>query len=217
MQTDLTAFTATIIGAHLLGTVPFGVLIARAFGEPDIRSQGSGNIGATNVWRVVGPGAAVCVYVCDIGRGALAMVIARSVEQSVIDQDLFLAVCAVAVVLGNVFPFYLKFRGGKGVSTALGAVLTVLPLETAVCVLVFSVVVAMSRFVSLGSIVAACSLCPVIVVEIFYLESPVPLTYLYFSILLGVVILVSHRENIGRLLAGTENRFSWSSQPNQTG
>jgi len=214
---DLVALAGAIAIAYLLGTIPFGLLIARLFGEPNLRGKGSGNIGATNVWRVVGPKAAILVYLCDVGKGALAVTIGRAMPQTRIEPETLIVLCTAAVVLGSIFPFYLKFKGGKGVSTALGAVMTLLPLEAVVCVLVFSVVVTWSRIISLGSIIAACSLCPIILVEVHYLNEPVPQLYLYMSILVGLVVLVSHRDNISRLLDGTENRFTPDSRTKQIG
>jgi glycerol-3-phosphate acyltransferase PlsY len=206
-----------VVIAYLLGTVPSGLLISRMFGVHDIRKEGSGNIGATNVWRVIGPRAAIWVYIMDIGKGAAAVLMARGFQQSLVGGDVFLVMCAAAVILGNIFPFYLRFRGGKGVNTALGAVAVLLPVETFICVAVFLTVVSASRFISLGSMAAACSLCPVILVETYMLGIPVPSVYLYLSIMLAFVILIAHRRNIGRLLSGTESRFSFSSKAGRAG
>ncbi|HVP07382.1 MAG TPA: glycerol-3-phosphate 1-O-acyltransferase PlsY, partial [Candidatus Acidoferrum sp.] len=144
-----------IVVAYLLGAIPFGLIIARLYGVHDVRQSGSGNIGATNVWRVAGPRAAAWVYLLDIGKGAAAVAIARFVHQDTIQRDLFLVFCAMAAVLGHVFPVYLRFRGGKGVNTGLGVMLSLLPLETLISVAVFVIIVALSKFISLGSIIAA--------------------------------------------------------------
>src|SRR3972149_965893 len=116
-----------LLGAYLLGGVPFGLISSRLCGVPDIRSQGSGNIGATNVWRVVGPKAGIWVLVLDVGKGAAAVLAARLIDQTLVSHDLFLTGCAAAAIVGHVFPIYLRFKGGKGVNTALGVMITLLP------------------------------------------------------------------------------------------
>ena len=115
----LTALTAILI-AYLVGAIPFGLVVARIFGVRDIRQVGSGNIGATNVLRTLGMRAAVWVFLLDIGKGAVPVLLAGSVSQSAIRPDLFLVLVGLAAVLGHVLPVYLGFRGGKGVATAFG-------------------------------------------------------------------------------------------------
>jgi glycerol-3-phosphate acyltransferase PlsY len=109
---------AVILLAYLLGGIPFGLFIARAYGIKDIRNHGSGNIGATNVLRAAGPKAAIWVYILDIGKGIVAVLIARIVDQAFLPRDTFLVITALAAVFGHVFPVYLAFKGGKGVNTA---------------------------------------------------------------------------------------------------
>jgi glycerol-3-phosphate acyltransferase PlsY len=204
---------APILIAYLLGAVPFGLLVARTFGVKDIRREGSGNIGATNVWRVAGWKAAILAYLLDIGKGAGAILIAGTFAAGAIDHDLLLVLAAVAVALGSIFPVYLRFRGGKGVSASLGAVVIMLPLETLICLGVFLVVVLLTRYISLASMTAALGLVLVLLVEILALDRPVAAVYLYFSVGLALVIIWAHRHNIGRLTAGKESRFSLSSPP----
>lgn len=213
---DIVVVAATVIIAYLLGTIPFGLLVARLYGVRDIRKHGSGNIGATNVWRLAGPKAAVWVYILDIGKGVLAVTVARFFHQSLMPHDVLLVVAAVCVVVGNIFPFYLGFKGGKGVNTTLGAVLSLVPVEALICLGLFVIVVAITRYISLGSIVGACALCPVILIEKYLFDKPVAMVYLYLSILIALVILVTHRQNIVRLLSGTESRFSFSSKSRHT-
>lgn len=203
--------------AYLLGAVPSGLLIARAFGVSDIREQGSGNIGATNVWRVVGAKAAVWVYLADIGKGALAVYLARLFPTQLIDYDLFLVLAAVTVVLGNVFPIFLGFKGGKGVNTSLGTLLVLLPLETGICLLVFALVVSITRFISLGSIMGALTLVTSLIVETQLLNRNIPNIYLYLGVALALMVIFSHRQNIKRLANRTESRFSWSGRTNKAG
>ena len=213
---SITTLIPIVIG-YLLGAIPAGLIVARCFGVRDIRKEGSGNIGATNVWRVVGPGAAIWVYVFDIGKGVVALLIARQFDPTIFSRDLLLVICAVAVVLGNIFPVYLSFKGGKGVNTSLGAMLVLLPWETLICVAIFILVVWWTRFISLGSIVGALSLCLILAGERFLMDRAIADVYLYLGAALALVILLSHRQNIRRLVAGTENRFSLSSKTGKAG
>lgn len=201
---------AVLLLAYLLGAIPFGLLVARWFGISDIRSHGSGNIGATNVWRVAGPKAAVWVYALDIGKGVVAVLIARAVTQSWLPRDTFLVLTALAAVLGHVFPVYMRFRGGKGVNTGLGVIATLLPLEALICLVVFVIVVAFSRYISLGSIIGSISLASVVGIERQLLDRQIAVIYLYLTIVLALLVIATHWKNIGRILNGTENHFSFS-------
>ena len=210
----MTTTVLPILGAYLLGAIPFGLLVARVFGVPDIRAHGSGNIGATNVWRVLGARAGVWVYLLDIGKGIVAVAAASRLEQTYLSQELFLILCAVAVILGHVFPVYLRFKGGKGVSAALGASLVLLPIETAVGVGVFVLVVSTMKYISLGSLAGAISIPAVIVLETKFLDRAVPDIYLFLTIIIACFVILTHRQNIQRLMNGKESRFSFSSKGN---
>lgn len=203
----------TALLAYLLGAIPFGLVVARFFGVEDIRRQGSGNIGATNVGRIAGFRAALWVYVGDIGKGVLAVLLARLVagntDVSYISVDLFLVICALAAVLGHIFPVYIGFRGGKGVNTGLGVMITLLPYETLLAVGVFALLVLVTRYVSLGSICAGLALFAFVAVEKHVLSRDIAAVYFYLTLALAIVVIVTHRQNIGRLLSGTENRISF--------
>jgi glycerol-3-phosphate acyltransferase PlsY len=207
---------APIIAAYLLGSIPFALLVARIYGIADLRREGSGNIGATNVWRVAGPAAAVWVFAGDIGKGVLAMLVARLIlDRSGVDpgaHDAVLVACAVAAVLGHVFPLYLGFRGGKGVNTGLGVMIVLLPLPTLIALAVFLIVVSISRFVSLGSIIAAVALPAAVLVQRLAFDVAIADIYLWLTAALALLVLATHRDNIGRLAAGTENRLSFGSR-----
>jgi acyl phosphate:glycerol-3-phosphate acyltransferase len=212
---DLLLITAVVVAAYLFGAIPFGLLIARLYGVSDVRALGSGNIGATNVWRVAGVKAAVWVFLLDIGKGALAVVLARLIHQEMFNRELLLVISGAAAVLGHVFPVYLRFRGGKGVNTGLGVMLSLLPLETLACVAVFVIVLIATKFVSLGSILAAMALAAIVIVEHFWLRPEVSTVYVPLTAFLALFIVITHRQNIQRLLSGTENRFSLKSKPSQ--
>jgi glycerol-3-phosphate acyltransferase PlsY len=202
---------AIIVLAFLIGGIPFGLLVAKAFGIRDLRELGSGNIGATNVWRVAGPKAAIWVYLLDIGKGVLAVLIARLVDQSAMPRDWFLVATALAAVFGHVFSPYLRFKGGKGVNTGLGVMLVLMPIEILITLGVFVIVVALSRYISLGSIVASLCLFAATLVEKLVMHLDISYVYIGLTLILAVVIIVTHRSNIRRLIDGTESRFSLSS------
>lgn len=186
--------------AYLLGSIPFGYLLVRAFKNEDIRATGSGNIGATNVLRSGAKGLGIATLLLDLGKACAAVWIAKWIAPG--NYDLAVAAAAVAVA-GHVYPVWLKFRGGKGVASALGVFLA-LTWPSALCILsVFVVVVALTRFVSLGSIIAAASL-PFFAFYFVPYRSPIVIAGFLF---ITVLIIAKHHQNIRRLLAGTESRF----------
>jgi glycerol-3-phosphate acyltransferase PlsY len=186
--------------AYLLGSIPFGYLLVKIFRKQDIRATGSGNIGATNVLRSGAKGLGIATLALDLGKAYLAVWIAKSLAPG--NFDLAVA-AAVAAVLGHVFPVWLGFRGGKGVASALGVFLA-LTWPSALCILlVFIVVVALTRFVSLASIIAAASL-PFFAFHFVPERSPIVIAGFLF---LTVLIIAKHHQNIRRLLSGTESRF----------
>ncbi len=187
-------FLAVVV-AYLVGAVPVGFLVALAFGLGDIRRHGSGNIGATNVLRTMGKGAAVLTLIGDVAKGALAVWLGRLVS---IDAA---PAAAVAAVVGNCWPVFLRFRGGKGVATGSGALFALVPLAVAPAAIVWIAITAGFRYVSLGSVLAA--LCvPLGAAMLAY-----PWPSVLASVVVAAIILLRHRENIGRLLAGTERRL----------
>ncbi len=189
--------------AYLLGSIPFGYLLVLIFRKEDIRKTGSGNIGATNVARSGAKGLGILTLVLDALKGFLAVVIARHFAQQygLPAQDLA-AAAALAAVVGHCFPVWLGFRGGKGVATALGVFLALAPL-TVLCLLgVFLVIVMLTKFVSLASIVAA-ALFPLFALP-HATRTPIVLAG---YILIPLIVILKHHQNIRRLLSGTENRF----------
>lgn len=196
----MTSWLICIPLAYLLGSIPFGYLLVKAFREEDIRSTGSGNIGATNVARSGAKGLAIATLLLDLGKGFVAVEIAKHIAPG--NYDLAVA-AAVAAILGHVFPVWLGFRGGKGVASALGVFLA-LSWPTALSALaIFLVIVILTRYVSLASILSSAAL-PFFGLHFVRQRSPILLAGFFF---IPVLIIVKHRQNIRRLLSGTENRF----------
>jgi len=189
-----------IIFAYLLGSIPTGVILARAFGEVDLRKHGSGNIGAANVYRTVGKKIGIITLLGDILKGLIPVLLARSV----LDSFLGVGFVALAVFLGHLYPLYLKFKGGKGIATALGAFLALSPLPALLSFIIFILVLYRWRYVSLGSL-AATAAFPVL---LFFFN--MPKIYILFAVAIGGFIFFRHRENIRRLLEGKESKFGAS-------
>jgi len=185
-----------VVAAYLLGSIPTGLLLARAFGV-DIRSTGSGNIGATNVYRTLGRKVGVMTLVGDCLKGLVPVMAARCLGVS----GGWIALVGLAAFLGHVYTIFLGFKGGKGVATALGVFLGISPVAVLAALAIFSLVLWKWRYVSLASITAAAAM-PVLVTLIGQ-KSSVPL----MSLAIAAVVIHKHRENIERLRAGTENKF----------
>lgn len=185
--------------AYLLGGVPFGYLLVKIKTGQDVRTLGSGNIGATNVLRATGRWPAILVLLLDIAKGFLAVCFAGVLLGG---SPLWMSAAALAVMAGHAFPVFLKFRGGKAVASCVGAFLCLAPLALLAALLVFVVVVAKSRYISLGSISAAATL-PLAVWLINRPDGAVTGA----AAVAGAFIIWRHHENIRRLRAGTENVF----------
>ena len=194
--------------SYLAGSFPTSLIVAKKFRGIDIREHGSGNAGGTNVLRVVGWKAALLVAAVDVGKGALAAgLIWRIAAPAPLDGPSLAAAAGAAAVLGHVFPVFAGFRGGKGVGTAAGVMAVLHPLALAACVPLFAGVVALTRIVSLASVCSALAF-PVAVLCIggpaWVRSNPLPSGIVTA---LALFIVFTHRSNLKRLLAGTENRF----------
>jgi glycerol-3-phosphate acyltransferase PlsY len=190
------AIVLLIVFAYLMGSVPCGYLLGKMSGI-DVRSVGSGNIGATNVVRALGKGRGGMTLLADAAKGYLPVFVGLRLEF----DAAAIALIAIAAFLGHLYPLFLNFQGGKGVATALGALLALAPTATLVLVVVFAVAVLVSRIVSLGAIAAAMA-APLALW--FFSQS---LVFVAMGLFLGAMIILRHRGNIQRLLAGTEPRF----------
>lgn len=185
---------------YLIGAIPFGLLIGRMAGI-DVRSQGSRNIGATNVSRLLGKKLGLLTLLCDCLKGFLPMSLAALALAESPSREAVVAATGLMAVLGHMFPIYLRFRGGKGVATGLGVFLYFSPLAILISLLVFLGTVALSGFVSAGSLLAS-ALIPLWL----YLLGVSP-TVVGVAALIALLIWIKHRENIGRLLQGTEKTW----------
>jgi glycerol-3-phosphate acyltransferase PlsY len=187
-----------VLGAYLLGSISFATLLVGLATGKDIRTEGSGNAGATNVLRSHGKALGLTVGLLDVAKGALGVALVRWITA----DPIYLSAAAVAAVLGHVFPVFYGFRGGKGVATAVGAFVVLTPLATLVCVAVFVVLVAATRYVSLGSVVAIC-LMPPVAGLLFHASLPV----VGAGAAVAVLVVFKHTGNLKRLAAGTERKL----------
>jgi glycerol-3-phosphate acyltransferase PlsY len=195
----VTGLLAVLI-AYLLGSIPFGYLIVRLKTGGDVRQTGSGNIGATNVLRTTGRAAGVVTLLLDFGKGYLALLLAARLTDG---DPWWTSAAALAVILGHAYPVFLGFKGGKAVASTVGAFLFLTPSAIGAVVLVFVVAVALTRYISLGSILAA-GLFPLAV----YLIAHPPFPVIFASLFAGAFIVYRHRENIVRLKQGNERVLS---------
>jgi glycerol-3-phosphate acyltransferase PlsY len=193
-----------LVAAYLIGGIPFGYLLVKLKTGRDVRSVGSGNIGATNVLRTTGRSAAVITLLLDIGKGALAVWIADRFTQG---SPVWTSAAALTVMAGHAYPVFLKFRGGKAVASFIGAFLYLTPLPLLATLVLFVIVVAATRFISLGSILGA-GCFPLAV----YLIDHPPLPVLAAALIAGVFIVIRHKSNVERIRAGNENVFSFGSR-----
>ncbi len=193
-----------LFGAYLLGSIPSAVWIGKYFYKIDVREYGSGNAGATNVFRVLGKKAGIPVLLIDVLKGFVAVSLAYLGHDTVgsyqyINLQLVLG---IASLVGHIFPIFASFRGGKGIATLLGIILAILPYAAFISMGIFIVVLLISSYVSLSSMTAALSF-PIIVILIFKTTSP---SLIIFSILIAIMVLITHQKNIERLLRREESK-----------
>src|ERR1700687_1227212 len=188
--------------AYLLGSIPFGLLVAKVFGRGDVRKEGSGNIGATNVSRVAGPLAGILTLLLDGAKGAAAVLVAgRYSNESAMGMVL-------AALVGHCFPVWLKFKGGKGVATAAGVYLALCPPAFLAGLILFLLVAGFSRYVSLGSVAAAVGL-PLLMYFFWWQHYAPPPVITFGALAVAVLIVYKHDGNLQRLVEGTEPKFSF--------
>lgn len=198
--------------AYAIGSINFSVLISKKIAGFDVREKGSGNAGSTNVLRAVGVKAAIITLICDILKGIVAILIAVLIGNILgnTDRALLVQIAGILVVIGHTFPIFFQFKGGKGVATSLGVLLITNWKIGLICLTFALVIIIITKMVSMGSMGAAI-LFPVLTIFIgdSFIVSATGLKYLIFSIILAVFVIFNHRENIKRIMNGTENKLSF--------
>lgn len=193
-----------LIIAYLLGSIPTAVWIGKAFYNTDIRQHGSKNAGATNTFRVLGKAAGSVVFILDVAKGYFAIFLMSQYAEH--ENPAFISTyiigAAVCAVLGHVFPILASFKGGKGVATAFGVLLAMTPVAALICFSIFLLIWLFSNYVSLGSIIAAFAY-PIVQ---FFLDSEQDEIILIFSIVISITVILSHKNNIMRLINGIETK-----------
>jgi acyl phosphate:glycerol-3-phosphate acyltransferase len=189
-----------VLASYLLGAIPTSYLVSRYGAGIDLREHGSGNLGATNLYRVLGWKYAVPVALFDIAKGAVPVLFFAPLASG---SQLFALACGVAAILGHVLSVFVRFKGGKGVATAAGVMLALTPIALGVAAAVWGILVLLTGYVSLGSIAAAA----VLPFAVYLLESPSTPELLWIDTLIAAGVIFLHRRNIQRLIKGTENRF----------
>ncbi len=202
---------ALLLVSYLLGSIPFGVILAKLFGGADVRKAGSGNIGATNVARVAGPAAGVLTLLLDTAKGWSAVWLAGRFMHG---EAGFLVAAGVFALLGHCFPLWLRFRGGKGVATAAGVFTALCPEAMLAALILFALVVWFWRYVSLGSLAAA-AVIPLLVYFLWAPHFAPPNVVTWGSLAISALVIFQHRGNIGRLVRGEEPKFSISKKQDE--
>lgn len=186
-----------LILSYFLGSIPNGLIFGKLIWKKDLRNFGSGNIGATNAWRTLGKPAGLLIFALDFLKGSLSVFLAEKILQ----EPLLMILAGIFAIIGHTFSIFLKFHGGKGVATGLGVIAMLMPKITVIVFLIWLAIVFVTRYVSLGSIVA--SVC-VPILAIFFGE---PIEFILFGAIAAVFITIRHKENISRLASGTENKI----------
>ncbi len=189
-----------VILSYIIGSIPFGLIIGKLFYKIDVREHGSHNIGASNIYRTLGPIAGIATLILDFLKGFVPVYIIKILPTGTIG----LAITAgIFSILGHAFSIFLKFRGGKAVATSTGVFTALFPLPTFITFIIFVIIVWLSKFVSLGSMLSAVFL-PVLVAVFNY-----DLLSICFAVCIGILVVILHHENIKRLITGKENRFNF--------
>jgi glycerol-3-phosphate acyltransferase PlsY len=187
-----------LVAAYLLGSVPFGYLLVKWVKGVDVRTKGSGNIGMTNVWRVAGAKWGILTLVLDIAKGALAVAIARHFDP---DDQLLIVMSGLVALVGNVFSVFLKFKGGKGIGISVGVFFSLLWMPSTAGLIVFLIALAIGRMISIGSLLGVTTMAG-LTLYIHGMD-----WYTALALFATVMIWWTHRQNIQRILNGTENRI----------
>jgi acyl phosphate:glycerol-3-phosphate acyltransferase len=204
-MTSLSSATLLVmLAAYLLGSVPFGLLFARILGGKDVRRHGSGNIGATNVSRVAGPLAGILTLILDALKGSASVWMAARLTGN---SAAAMMLAGIAALVGHCFPVWLKFRGGKGVATALGIFAALSPAAALAALIVFALAIAFWRYVSLGSLAAAAAM-PLLICFLWAPGHAPPMVVTVGTLFATALVFYKHRENLRRLTRGTEPKYA---------
>lgn len=215
-----------VILSYLAGSIPSSIIVSKLVKGIDIREHGSGNAGGTNVFRVLGWKWGVLVILLDALKGALAVIIIARLYMDSFpfanitpfdDFTLVQIICGIAAVIGHIWTVFAGFRGGKGIATALGFLLTLITVDMLLALVVFTLTVTISRYISLGSILAAISVPLILIVRenIFGVDIPGYHTILPFVIAVVLLVIYTHRKNIDRLIKGSESKISFVKNRNR--
>jgi len=210
----MAAYIIIAVIAYLIGSINFSIILSKRMAGFDIREKGSGNAGTTNMLRAVGKKAAVITLICDILKGVVSILIAVLAGKIIknLDNALLVQLAGIFVIIGHTFPVFFKFKGGKGIATALGVLLMINWQIGLICLIFALVLMALTKMVSVGSIAAAI-LFPILVafIDQNYIvpTSNSNWSYLVFSIIVALLVIFNHRANVQRILNGTENRLSF--------
>lgn len=195
----MTLAIIAIAASYLLGSVSFSIIIARLMGKIDIRQHGSGNAGATNTLRVLGKGPGIAVFLLDIAKGVIAVVLGFALNGG--DYAWLPVICGLAAIIGHNWPVYFRFKGGKGVATTVGAMVSLAPVSVLIAGAVAIVIIVFTRYVSLGSIVFT------VLLPIILAIGGGSAAYVWGAVVVAVLAVFQHRKNIVKLLNGTENKL----------
>lgn len=213
----------TAVVSYLLGSINSSIIIVRLLEHKDIRDYGSGNAGLTNTLRVCGKKCALFTLVGDLGKGIIAVLLSKwiccllGIAESITSDNIYFIgyVAGIFAIIGHIFPLYYKFKGGKGVLVGVSVFIVIDWKMFLILIVIFAIVLAISKYVSLGSIIAA-GFCPVLTFLLQYFTTDLSISYIVLSTVLSAVmggmVIFMHRSNIERLKNGTENKFSFSSK-----
>ena len=190
-----------IIFAYLIGSIPTGLVFGKLLKGIDIREYGSGNIGATNVFRVVGKIPGIIVLIIDILKGFAPVALVPHLVNVPISKGLFSVLLGAAAISGHNWTIFSRFKGGKGVATGAGVFLALNPIAVGITLVLFFVLVALTKYISLGSV------CSAVILPVLLMLFKSPLEYTLFGLIMGLIVIWRHKENIKRLLKGTENKI----------
>ena len=202
-----------LIVAYLLGSIPTAVWVGKYFYNIDVREHGSGNAGATNVFRVLGKKAGIPVLIVDVLKGLFAALLANYSNITNNSELINFQLClGAAALIGHIFPIFASFRGGKGIATLLGIIIAIVPSGALLAILVFVAILLSSRIVSLSSMITAIAF-PMIIIFILNINEP---SLIIFSVFISVVVILTHKKNIVRLMNNEESRINFMSKKQDT-